>query len=52
VYGIPPEQVVGSSDVVKFEMGPDDTERPVLRQAERAVRRAAVAILEFGRPGT
>jgi len=23
VYGIPPEQVVGSSGVVKFEMGPD-----------------------------
>jgi phosphoserine phosphatase len=23
IYGIPPEQVVGSSGVVKFEMGPD-----------------------------
>ncbi len=28
VYGIPPEQVVGSSGVVKFEMGPDG--KPVL----------------------
>jgi phosphoglycolate phosphatase-like HAD superfamily hydrolase len=28
VYGIPPEQVVGSSGVVKFEMGPDS--KPVL----------------------
>src|ERR671919_1079138 len=28
VYGIPPEQVVGSSGVVKFEIGPDD--KPVL----------------------
>jgi phosphoglycolate phosphatase-like HAD superfamily hydrolase len=30
VYGIPPEQVVGSSGVVKFESGPDGT--PVLRK--------------------
>jgi phosphoglycolate phosphatase-like HAD superfamily hydrolase len=30
VYGIPPEQVVGSSGVVTFEMGPDG--RPVLRK--------------------
>jgi phosphoglycolate phosphatase-like HAD superfamily hydrolase len=30
VYGIPPEQVVGSSGVVKFETGPDG--RPVLRK--------------------
>jgi phosphoglycolate phosphatase-like HAD superfamily hydrolase len=30
VYGIPPEQVVGSSGVVKFEMGSDG--RPVLRK--------------------
>ena len=28
IYGIPPEQVVGSSGVVKFEMGPDG--KPVL----------------------
>ena len=28
VYGIPPEQVVGSSGVVKFQMGPDS--KPVL----------------------
>jgi hypothetical protein len=28
VYGIPPEQVVGSSGVVKFEVGPDG--KPVL----------------------
>jgi phosphoglycolate phosphatase-like HAD superfamily hydrolase len=33
VYGIPPEQVVGSSGVVKFETGPDG--RPILvKQAE------------------
>jgi phosphoglycolate phosphatase-like HAD superfamily hydrolase len=30
VYGIPPEQVVGSSGVVKFEIGPD--RKPVLRK--------------------
>jgi phosphoglycolate phosphatase-like HAD superfamily hydrolase len=30
VYGIPPEQVVGSSGVVKFELGADGT--PVLRK--------------------
>jgi phosphoglycolate phosphatase-like HAD superfamily hydrolase len=30
VYGIPPEQVVGSSGVVTFKMGPDGT--PVLRK--------------------
>jgi hypothetical protein len=30
VYGIPPEQVVGSSGVVKFETGPDG--KPVLRK--------------------
>jgi phosphoglycolate phosphatase-like HAD superfamily hydrolase len=28
VYGIPPEQVIGSSDAVKFDIGPDD--KPVL----------------------
>jgi phosphoglycolate phosphatase-like HAD superfamily hydrolase len=28
IYGVPPEQVVGSSGVVKFEMGPDG--KPVL----------------------
>jgi hypothetical protein len=33
VYGIPPEQVVGSSGMVKFEMGPDG--KPVLmKEAE------------------
>jgi phosphoglycolate phosphatase-like HAD superfamily hydrolase len=30
IYGIPPEQVVGSSGVVKFETGPDG--KPVLRK--------------------
>ncbi len=38
VYGIPPEQVVGSSGVVKFEMGADG--KPVLmKDAEGRVRR-------------
>jgi phosphoglycolate phosphatase-like HAD superfamily hydrolase len=33
VYGIPPEQVVGSSGVVKFEMGPDG--EPVLMKTAK-----------------
>jgi phosphoglycolate phosphatase-like HAD superfamily hydrolase len=33
VYGIPPEQVVGSSGVVKFEMGADG--KPALRKIAR-----------------
>jgi hypothetical protein len=50
VYGIPPEQVVGSSGVVKFEMGPDGTAHRPLRLAEYRSHRVAVAILELGRP--
>lgn len=41
-YGIPPEQVVGSSGVTKFEMGPDGT--PAL------VKEAKVAFIDDG-PG-
>jgi phosphoglycolate phosphatase-like HAD superfamily hydrolase len=42
VYGIPPEQVVGSSGVVKFEMGPDG--EPVL------IKEAKVEFVDDG-PG-
>jgi hypothetical protein len=42
VYGIPPEQVVGSSGVVKFEMGPDG--KPVL------IKEAKVEFIDDG-PG-
>ena len=42
VYGIPPEQVVGSSGVVKFEMGPDG--EPVL------IKQAKVEFIDDG-PG-
>jgi phosphoglycolate phosphatase-like HAD superfamily hydrolase len=42
VYGIPPEQVVGSSGVVKLETGPDG--RPIL------VKQAAVEFVDDG-PG-
>jgi phosphoglycolate phosphatase-like HAD superfamily hydrolase len=42
VYGIPPEQVVGSSGVVKFEVGPDG--KPVL------VKEAKVEFVDDG-PG-